>query len=309
MQEDTPLWRPSSGLADGEPDWAALQRAHDENAFMRLAVELLKSTVALAEALVHAASAKPMALHAAVRCGLLVRSCKLSLDLLADACVGHGRQQIGLTRQLLETLANLAYLCADDESGERHRAFLYNSLISEREFLKVIERRQREDGGAELPIERRLRRSIEDTARAAGINLDEIPGRRQIKWPHAQELIELAFGPTSYPSYRVGSDALHGGWFDLIRNHLREVDGGFMPEFQPLPRRPQPLLAAAAYLGLVAGIFLRSLPDAVRVVFERDVSTILGYAVRADHIHEGWLNADTSEESQAAGSSEQQPGV
>jgi hypothetical protein len=88
------------------------------------------------------------------------------------SATAKGRQQVGLMRQITETLANVAYLCGDDEQGARHRAFLYDSLISEREFLKVIERRQANGPGTELPIERRLRRSIEDTARAAGINLE-----------------------------------------------------------------------------------------------------------------------------------------
>jgi hypothetical protein len=221
--------------------------------------------------------------------GLLVRAGKLCLDLLADACNSKGRLQIGLMRQLLETLANLAYLCGDDEHGGRHLAFLHDSLVSEREFLKVIERRQAEACGVALPIEGRLRRSIEDTALAAGIDLDNFPGRRHINWPSALDRIELAFGPTAYPSYRVGSDALHGGWFDLIRNHLREVDGGFEPDFRNVARRPQPLLAAAIQLSTIALTYLQLQPEAERRLLDQKLPAVLGYAYRVDDIHEDWL--------------------
>lgn len=97
----------------------------------------------------------------------------------------------------------------------------------------MIERRRASGDGTELPIEGRLRRSIEDTARAAGIDLDTIPSRRQIGWPIAQDRIEQAFEATAYPSYRVGSDALHGSWFDLIRNHLNQVEGDSNRNFGP----------------------------------------------------------------------------
>lgn len=278
-----------NGVVVFEPDWASLQIATDENPFMHAAVELLKSAVGLGCALAGVASAQPLPVHAAIRCGLLVRACKLCLDLLADACIGKGRLQIGLLRQLTETLANLAYLCGDDEHGKRHLAFLHDSLISEREFLKVIERRQAEAGGAELAIETRLRRSIEHTARAAGIDLDNVPGRRQINWPSALERIELAFGATAYPSYRVGSDALHGGWFDLIRNHLREVNGGFEPDFRDAARRPQPLLSATIQLSTVAMTYLRLQPQAEQRFFDQKLPAVLGYAYRTDDIHEHWL--------------------
>lgn len=291
---DKSLGVDANGLAVAEPDWAALQGARDENPFMHTAVELLKSAIGLSDALARVASAKPLPINAAIRCGLLVRACKLGLDLLADVCVVRGRQQIGLMRQIIETLANLAYLCGDDENGARHLAFLRHSLISEREFLKVVEQRQAEAGGGELAIEVRLRRSIQDTARAAGINLDEIPSRRQVNWPSALERIELVFGSTSYPSYRVGSDALHGGWFDLVRNHLREVDGGFAPEFCPAARRPQPLLSATIQLSMVAITYMRQLPEAEQRPFEQELSAVLGYAYRTDDTHESWLASEVS---------------
>ncbi|MDG9674674.1 DUF5677 domain-containing protein [Micromonospora sp. DH14] len=275
-----------------EPPWAELQDAMDENPFIYAGVELLKSAVMLSRGLAYAPREGPLPVNAAIRCGLMVRAGKLCLDLLADVCNGQGRQQIGLLRQLTETLANVAYLSRDDEQGTRHRAYLYDSLISEREFLKVIERRRASGDDTELPIEGRLRRSIEDTARAAGIDLDAIPGRRQIGWPSAQDRIEQAFGATAYPSYRVGSDALHGGWFDLIRNHLNQVDGGFEPEFRPISQRPQALLAAAIQLSMVALVFQQHQPPQMQRFFGEHLAAVLGRAHRVDEMHERWLTSD-----------------
>jgi hypothetical protein len=287
--DERPMRVSAIGVAVFEPEWTALQNAADENPFIHAAVELLKSTVGLGQALATLSSAQPHPINAAIRCGLLVRASKLCLDLLADTCHGRGRLQIGLMRQVTETLANLAYLCGDDEQGTRHLAFLRESLISEREFLKVIERRQAGAGGPELAIEARMRRSIQNTARAAGIDLDNIPGRRQINWPSALERIELAFGPTAYPSYRVGSDALHGGWCDLIRNHLNEVNGGFEPEFRAVAQRPQSLLAATIQLSTVAITYLQTRSQQEHNFLEQCLRAVLGFALRTDDIHENWL--------------------
>ena len=272
-----------------EPDWPLLQEAADEHPFIHAGVELLKSAIGLVQAVITESQFAPLQINAAIRRGLMVRAAKLCLDLLADVCVGKGRQQLGLVRQVTETLANVAYLCGDDEQGSRHRAFLYDSLISEREFLKVIERWRAAAGGPELPVETRIRRSIENTAQAAGIDLDTIPGRRQIGWPSAQDRIEQAFGVTAYPSYRTGSGALHGGWFDLYRNHLREVDDGFLLDFSGPSQRPQTLLTVAIQLATVTLVVLQGeMPDTQRL-FGDHVAAVLGSAYRTDDMHEQWL--------------------
>lgn len=272
-----------------EPNWLALRYAGDEHPFMHAAVELLKSSLTLTSNLAGIVPDQPLGLHAAIRCGLLVRACKLCTDLLADVCMLHGRQQVALFRGLIETLANLSYLCADDEQGTRHVAFLHDSLIAEREFLKVVERRKALNGGVELPIEARMRASIDETARAAGVDLEQLPGRRQINWPTALDRIDMAFGPTAYPAFRTGSGAVHGTWHDVLRNHLVQVDGGFEPNFQAQPSRPQPLLAAAVQLTTTTIIYLRRQPDCHQRAFDEPLAAALGFALRADDMHEQWL--------------------
>ncbi|MER7278054.1 DUF5677 domain-containing protein [Dactylosporangium sp. NPDC000244] len=291
------IWRSQYVAVDDvhvvEPDWRALREATDENPFMHAAVELLKGALGVTSALAGIVPDQPYDLHAAIRCGLLVRACKLCTDLVADACMLMGRQQIALTRQLLETLANLSYLCGDDECGARHLAFIQDSLIAEREFLKVVERQQAANSAAELPIEARIRASINDTARAAGIEVDQIPGRRQINWPSALDRIEMAFGPTAYPSFRTGSGAVHGTWHDLLRNHLRQVDGGFEPDFGAATARPQPLLSATIQLTTVAITYLRRQSHHHQQMFDEPLAAALGFAFRTDDMHERWISAAT----------------
>ncbi|MFJ1541909.1 DUF5677 domain-containing protein [Micromonospora chalcea] len=229
--------------------------------------------------------------YAAIRCGLLVRACKLCMDLLADVCVLKGHQQLALNRELIETLANLSYLCGDDEHGTRHLAFLQDSLIVEREFLKVVERQQMLNGGIELPMEARIRASIDETAQAAGVDLEQLPGRRRINWPSALDRIEMAFGRTAYPAFRTGSGAVQGTWHDLLRNHLVQVDGGFEPNFQAARPRPQPLLSAAIQLTTTAITYLRRQPDVPQQIFNQPLAAVLGFAFRADDLHERWLSA------------------
>jgi hypothetical protein len=175
-----------------------------------------------------------------------------------------GDRQLALLRELNETLATLHHLLGDSGDGRRFDQYVQDSLVSEREFLKHLTENVDRRGSA-LPIEKSMARSIERTARAAGIgDVTTLPGREKIGWPSAEVLLE-DLGGNLYPAYRTGSAVLHSQWIDLLRHHLiYRKDGRFEPNFDEVDPRPQPLYAAGILLITVTREYLmKTRPDAM----------------------------------------------
>lgn len=272
-----------------DPDWTELDAATNEHPFMHAGVELLKeagTVCLLASGIVP--TAPPYQRDEAIRCGLLVRIGKLCRLMLADTCEVGGGQQLALSRQIFDTTATLMYLSADDD-GSRHQAFVEDPLVAEREIVRDIDRRQSGDGGGPWAIEDRMRRSIDRSARAAGIeDVSALPSRAKIGWPSARALSAL-LGPTAYPAYRVGSGEIHGSWHDLYRNHLREVSGGFEPTFETGSPRPQPLLAVAVLAVQAVRAYLRDRNTVEAAFFDARLTSLDERLQRVDAAHEGYL--------------------
>jgi hypothetical protein len=236
-----------------EIDRDQLDRAESEDPFMFAGVELLKEALSYAALLAGICRQDPLPRDPAIRAGLLVRAARLARTTLRDTCEDEGEQQLALHRQLMDTVGTLLYLL-DDKDGSRHTAFVQSGLVAERETLRAIADQQVRSGEV-IAIEERMKRSIEALARAGGVSLADLPSRRDIGWPSAESLVGQ-FGPTAYPAYRMGSAALHGTWQDVERNYLERDGTGFRIRFDPVPPRPQPLLAATALLVVASSAFL-----------------------------------------------------
>ncbi len=249
-------------------------------------VELLKEAAALSVLTCGIVPSVPHQRNPAIRCALLVRATKLARSLVIDTCVADGDQQLVLSRQVIETVATLAYLL-EDEDGSRHESYVADSLVGEREMMKDIAARQADGDGA-WPIEERMIRSIRRSAAAAEVDLDDLPSRKSIGWPTAERRIEL-LGPQAYVAYRSGSGAVHGGWHDLYARHLTTVDGGFVPDATPGPARPQPLLMTGVLLAEISAAYLRLRPAEELVFFESRLTDLLERLKRVDELHETWL--------------------
>lgn len=158
---------------------------------------------------------------------------------------GHGGdQQMQLMRQFLDSASALAYFLEAPGDESRIKAYLCDSLITEREFLANVAQQIKARGGQKLPIEERIERSIARTLDRAGVKVEEIPARGKIGWPNAEQRLAL-LGPTAYSAYRTGSSGIHGAWNDLERNHLEYRDSSFVPLYDAADPRPQPMLAMA----------------------------------------------------------------
>ena len=169
-----------------------------------------------------------------------------------SAHLGSDRQ-LALAREVIEALATLAYLLADTD-GVRFDQYIQDSLVAEREFLRLI-KKNIEARGSSWAIEESMTRSIERTARDAGIDdVMGLPGRRVIGWPSTELLLGLV-GPNLYPSYRVGSSVLHTQWLDLIRHHIkREDDGTFALQLEDDPPPGNRFTVPACLLSTASGI-------------------------------------------------------
>src|SRR5436190_6618889 len=137
-----------------------------QNDYGNAAFELLKEAGMLVVMLVHAIPPEPFERNDAIRRGLIKRLSLLGKSLLSDICHNSGYQQEPLGRQIVEAAANYFYLADDDGSGERYDAYVLHTLAEEKANLAIVAEQIRERGGDPLPIEKRMRRSIERMASA-----------------------------------------------------------------------------------------------------------------------------------------------
>jgi hypothetical protein len=212
----------------------------------------------------------------------------LSKSLLSDIAHDSGYQQEVIVRQVIEVAANYFYLSEDDESGSRHDAYVLNTLAEEKANLAVIAEQIAERGDAAMPIEQRMRSSIERMASAAGVKFENVPGKRKIDWPGAVDRLGLA-GPVAYMPYRTGSNAIHAGWTALLLRDIKEVDGGFTLDNGPTPS-VQSMTAAAVLTADTAVHYLGvDGTDAERTWFEERLAGASDRIQALDEAHERFI--------------------
>lgn len=272
-------------------DFEALETATSELPYVKESFELLKETaswIAFAVSVREAPNPEPINRNQAICAGQLVRMHKIVRVVLRQIVDEHGGDhQMALTREFIESAAVVAYLLEDVADSSRFDAYIYDSLIPERELLITISREVKKRG-LRLPIEDRMERSVQSTLRKAGVRLEDIPARKNNGWPSIETRINL-LGPAAYNAYRSGSAAVHGTWSDLTRNHLSEVDDGFVPQFEPVDYRPQPLLLMG-YLStmiLVKYIAVYT-PSALELL--ATIEGLRGRIKAVDAAHERFLN-------------------
>jgi Family of unknown function (DUF5677) len=273
-----------------EPSWEALEATKSEAPFMEACFYLLKE---ITQWMLLISTSQPFSLsdrNEAIRRGLLVRLTKLMRLTLRELMAKETFQQLNISRDAIETMANLIYVMDDDGTGERYDQYVRNSLIAEREVVQDITKNIDNRDDRALHIEQRMMRSIQKTAKAAGIDdVTTLPGRRQIGWPKAEDRVRL-LGPDAYVAYRMGSGETHGDWTDLYRNHLTFKDGDFTPNMNAFHSRPQiPLMLviiAAKFVGENLAHFIEvPMAEAIASQFE-DINQ---RASKLDALHEKLL--------------------
>ncbi len=255
---------------------------------MAAAVELLKEAGVLATIAAAIIPQQPRLRNEAILSGMMARIAKLTLAMVAETCELRGENQLAVSRPIMETVANLMYLLGDSGNGERFDAFVTDSLIAEREFLKAVDRNVN-DRGVSPPIEDRILNSIHRTASAAGVRLEDLPPRRRTGWPSTEARIGM-LDPQLYEAFRMGSNALHGTWSDLYLNHLEDGgDGTFAPRLDHVAPRPQPVLASGALLCTAIYGYANHLGDVTLREFDPRLRSLLERLRVVDTLHERFL--------------------
>lgn len=274
-------------------DWAALEHASSEEPFNQEAFNLLKDSIATlttVAGLRTSEQAKGLQRNQAIIVGHYSRMIKLMMSLVRQVADNHGGDHaMSITREFLESISVVTYLLGDAGDGSRYDAYVFDSLIAEREFLKDVRSQIAARGGTQLPIEQRIERSISDVLRAAGLQEDDIPSRRNTGWPNTEARL-APLGPAAYSAYRMGSNAIHGSFADVYKRHLYESEGGFEIDLRADSFKPQPLLVMSL-CGLTtvepyADVWLDDLlPDGLRQRCRNLINTLAD----VDDLHEQYL--------------------
>ncbi|WP_410613964.1 DUF5677 domain-containing protein [Amycolatopsis sp. lyj-109] len=274
------------------PDFEDLKTAESEAPFMEASFYMLREATHWMAILSSLKPASPLDRNRAIMRGLLVRLTKLMRLAVRELASQETFMQLSITRDTIETAANMQYLLQDPGDGERFDQYVMNSLVAERELLRDIQRNLADRGGDEWPIEKRMKRSIEATAKAAGIDdVTSLPGRSKIGFPSIERRVEL-LGLDAYIAYRMGSVETHGDWHDLFRNHLNYDDGAFSPKVKSMHVRPQvPLMLTILPLTLVVSRISDLVDDADVSDFIRPkLEDTLRRAREIDRLHEEFLS-------------------
>lgn len=222
---------------------AIVVRAFDhEEDYTGLSVELLVET---SSHLCVAASILPSPTirwnrHEAVLVGHLVRLYKLLSALIDQTCQRRRETSFVFARLAFECIVNTLFLIQND-NAEVIASYIEYSMRHEKRLRDRIRSNISNRGGGILPIEERMLRSIEASAKNSRVDLDQINppqnwgGKNLFEKAKEVGLEEAYLGAFAGPSHSV-----HGNWQDLLEYHL-DVDGD---EFGPVLtwHRPRPQL-------------------------------------------------------------------
>lgn len=240
-----------------EPDWKLLESSTNEEDFSEAAFELLKECSGVCAAIAGIQIKESIGRNQSICTGLAVRLTKLARTVIRDLSGRETFQQLAIARQVFETASTLVYLLHDEGDGTRFDQFVQDSLVSEKMMLEDVERNIKARGGDVLEIEKRLRSSIEKTAKAAGIDdISQLPARKNIGFPNVEERIKY-LGDGVYGAYRSGSSEVHGTWTDLYKYHLTEVgDDAFVPNPENPRVQPNVATTTTSVMARVFGAYL-----------------------------------------------------
>ena len=281
-------------------DNSELEQATSEEPFLYMSRELLKECIILtgiAFSVRLPGDGSALDRNQAIIVGHAARMIKLMRTALRMSDeYSDGDQQMALSRQYLDSASTVVFILEQGIDSPRFDAYVNDSLISENEFLKTIDKQIRERGGGILPIEARMQRSIAESFRLAGVRPEELPARNRQAWPSAEQRI-TRLGPTAYAAYRMGSNGIHGGWTDIEKHHLEVIEGlGFTPTFDDAPARPQPLLMMCGVSVVVIRLYVSLYLASAVGHFNDRLDDFSARLHEVDSAHEDFLNTRRSDE-------------
>ncbi len=271
-----------------------------ENHFMKVAVDLL---IEIGEIACYLYSTHPLDENLAPRkwnrneaivMGLMVRIVKLQVEVL-DANQKDKLESVQImARCLCETVINILYLLQNRGNNQFFDQYVAHSLRSEKELLERILFNIKKRKGAEVPIEKRMKRSILKSFDVAGIKPEEVDLKVRSEWTKISLYKRAKFvglGEQYLAAFALLCHEVHGNWQDLLRHHLEYKDGEFKPYMKSLHSRPQIIIAVALFSAYACWEYSKSfLPECLKREQMREcVEALIEKCQKLDRAHERYV--------------------
>lgn len=229
----------------------------------------------------------------AVLAGHSVRLFKLLRAFLEQVSQERADLAWVVLRMTSECAINLLYLL-NDHTGELSDSYVRYSLQHEWRLLADIEANVQARGGAELPIERRMMRSISRMFMQSAVDPASRPPRWLRHWgggdlKHKAAAVGLE---RAYLSVFGGpSGSVHGNWGDLLQHHLiAEDDGSFKPNLEVATmKQPQPFLAVSTIAVRAVAQYLAHVDSREFAPALQQLDDLLARVDAVDGLHEEFL--------------------
>jgi hypothetical protein len=217
-----------------------------EGQFMKLTVELTKevgSYIVIASQIL--GSNGLWSREQAAIGGNFVRLYKLFSALLDQTCQHRRETTFILSRLAFETIVTTRFLI-QEFSEELIKSYIQHSLAHEQRLYQTIQKNITARSGLIIPIEDRMIKSIERSFKVSGIDINQMPNKKERSWG-GKNLLEKAktigIDEAYLAMFGGPSHDIHGSWMDLCANHLNtEEEGYFSSNMDWGTPRPQILL-------------------------------------------------------------------
>jgi hypothetical protein len=223
-------------------DNSEIEKFKDESQFMHSLVELNKQIIKLIykcceKFLNENDSPKTLSKEDAVIAGNMARLSKLSKSFLQNICEQKSEICFILDRCIAETCLNIKYILLNGEENVR-RNYMKYSLITEKKLHNKVNQNIQKRDGIELPIEERIKTSIENSFDSSDFDMDEV--KNSSRWKSVSSRAKAIEDDNFYNVlYGISSHSVHGNWQEILFNHLNENDKGFEIDLDWTHPRPQ----------------------------------------------------------------------
>jgi hypothetical protein len=213
----------------------------------------------------------PYSRNGAVLVGCLIRAFKLvrSFCQLIESGNGYGAKV--LERPIHDSLMTMLYLVRKP-APEEFDQFVRGGLGNIKRGLEMV----READCANHTLIPVLQSSIDYIFQSAGFTFEEIDCKKDRQWsvnardkfdtvcdaPYCGVSAEEVAALEYLTCFAGPSGNVHGDWADLILNHLKPVEGGFLPDMERGWPEPDRMVSLAQYVGgTLSALFNCVLPE------------------------------------------------
>jgi len=208
-------------------DISSLDNETSRSKVTTLAFELYKEAIRvlnLAACILDRASSASGGLsrNQAICAGLLIRMVKFMIAVLDLTCKNdRGEVVLSLNRSIMESAFDLEFLVRADDD-KHYDDFVRYSLGAERESYDLVHANIAKRGNdTVLPIEKRILRSLARLCEVSGVKIEDVHPKWGSWAGGLKQRLQFLQKEEQYVfMHRVPSNAVHGTWVDLYKQHL-----------------------------------------------------------------------------------------